>query len=51
MVTAVSDAGERFRKIRGYVGMKRLVAALEAHGASLNPYQAERQGLPALQAS
>jgi hypothetical protein len=37
MVTAVIDAGARFRKIRGYVGMKKLVAALAAHEASLNP--------------
>ena len=37
MVTAVIDAGGRFRKIRGYVGMKKLVAALDAHAATLNP--------------
>jgi len=37
MVTAVIDAGARFRKIRGYVGMKKLIAALHAHAASLNP--------------
>ena len=37
MVTAVIDAGGRFHKVRGHVGMKKLVAALEAHAATLNP--------------
>lgn len=37
MVTAGIDPRARFRKIRGYVGMKKLVAAVHAHAASLNP--------------
>lgn len=37
IVTPVIDAAARFRKIRGYVGMKKLVMALDARAASLNP--------------